>query len=596
MRPGLDRLAVDRARLVDDGEAVAALQVLVEIDLGAEHVGELQRHRVGQPCRVGRGEERRADLARRHAPAHVDRRGRRRRRQHVAVARDRQEIAGGRDEPELEQRPRAIGRDAQRLARTQLVERPRGRVPGEERERLRIVDAQAHERAADRVAAPDSILVPVAARGIVIEQRERRGGQRADRRSRRAAPAAGFRARGRTQRRRRARARRARSTGAARSRARAMRRSCRRFALEFVLCARPWSGCPPVGAAILPQAPRRCPSGPRLPRRHVLRPRPPSRRIQARRRRADRRERARREAEARQAAANQGRLRSDAAGPASGPHRPVQQAAAAAGPGPPHHLPDRRLHRADRRPHRPQRDAPGTLGRGDRREREDLHRPGVPDPRPREDGSRVQLEVALAARRRRDDPARGEVHGRADARARRLREALPGRPADRDPRVPLSARAGLRLGRAEGRRRARRHRPEVQPAGRPRAAAPLRTGAAVHPDLAAARGPGRRQQDVEVARQLRRHHRARERDVRQADVDLRRAHVALLRAAVVPAARRHRGAEARVRRRAQPARREGRARAGDRRAVPLEGRGGPRAGRVRGALPRRRAARGHAAR
>ena len=35
-------------------------------------------------------------------------------------------------------------------------------------------------------------------------------------------------------------------------------------------------------------------------------------------------------------------------------------------------------------------------------------------------------------------------------------------------------------------------------------------------------GPRRRQQDVEVARQLRRHHRAAERDVRQADVDLRR--------------------------------------------------------------------------
>ena len=47
-----------------------------------------------------------------------------------------------------------------------------------------------------------------------------------------------------------------------------------------------------------------------------------------------------------------------------------------------------------------------------------------------------------------------------------------------------------------------RHRPEVQLARRPRAAAPLRTGAAVHPDLAAARRPGRRQQDVEVARQL----------------------------------------------------------------------------------------------
>ena len=67
----------------------------------------------------------------------------------------------------------------------------------------------------------------------------------------------------------------------------------------------------------------------------------------------------------------------------------------------------------------------------------------------------------------------------------------------------------------------------------------------MHPDAAAARGARRRQQDVEVARQLRRHHRAAERDVRQADVDLRRADVALLRAAVVPpAGRRSRGSSA----------------------------------------------------
>ncbi len=140
----------------------------------------------------------------------------------------------------------------------------------------------------------------------------------------------------------------------------------------------------------------------------------------------------------------------------------------------------------------------------------------------------------LAAGRGRHDQARGEIHGRADAGARRLRQALPERPADRDPRIPLPAGAGLRLGGAARRRGVGRHRPEVQPAGRPRAAAPLRAGAAVHPDPAAARGPRRRQQDVEVARQLRRHHRGAERDVRQADVDLRRPDVALLRAAVVP--------------------------------------------------------------
>ena len=53
-------------------------------------------------------------------------------------------------------------------------------------------------------------------------------------------------------------------------------------------------------------------------------------------------------------------------------------------------------------------------------------------------------------------------------------------------------------------------------------------------------------------------------------------------------------AEARVRRGPQSARRQGRARAGDRRALPLAGGGGARARRIRGAVPAGRAAGGHA--
>ena len=135
--------------------------------------------------------------------------------------------------------------------------------------------------------------------------------------------------------------------------------------------------------------------------------------------------RARAQARARQAAAHQGRLRSDAPRPASRPHGAVQQAAAAAGPRPPRHLPDRRFHAHDRRPDGPQRHAPAAVAR--RRSR--------PTPRPTRDQAflildRDKTEVAFnskwlgAARRRRHDPARGEVHGRADARARRLRQAL----------------------------------------------------------------------------------------------------------------------------------------------------------------------------
>jgi hypothetical protein len=95
-------------------------------------------------------------------------------------------------------------------------------------------------------------------------------------------------------------------------------------------------------------------------------------------------------------------------------------------------------------------------------------------------------------------------------------------------------------------------------------------GTAVHPDHAAARGPGRRRQDVEVEEQLHRHHRAAQRDVRQADVDLRHADVEVLHAAVVPADGRDRAPAApNARAAAIPTRREGDARPGDRRRASI---------------------------
>ena len=60
----------------------------------------------------------------------------------------------------------------------------------------------------------------------------------------------------------------------------------------------------------------------------------------------------------------------------------------------------------------------------------------------------------------------------------------------------------------ECRRRARRHGPEVQPAGRPVAAGGLRPGAAGRAHHAAPRRHGRRAENVEITRQLHRHPRA----------------------------------------------------------------------------------------
>ena len=97
-----------------------------------------------------------------------------------------------------------------------------------------------------------------------------------------------------------------------------------------------------------------------------------------------------------------------------------------------------------------------------------------------------------------------------------------------------SAGPGLRFGGAGVRRRNGRHRSEIQPAGGPRDSEGLRPAAADRRHDAAAGRPRRRQQDVQVARQLHRHHRAARSDVPQGDADLRRPDVALLRAADRP--------------------------------------------------------------
>ena len=319
--------------------------------------------------------------------------------------------------------PVAVGLDAQRLAGAQLVERPRRGVGAQEvrapagsstpsrASTLPIVSPRRMRSSWRQIAAgPSSSTTAIAG------QWEGRA-----RSSSRAVSEASCRVRARRRRRRKPRAARARFPGGATSRERHARRSRRRFALESVACVRvigPGVAGRSRDSTVAPlrrlrigreasapmafdsntswpsssAAPTSCWSKPSSPR-----------------------------SSARQAAADQGGLRSDAARPAPRPHRPVQQAAAAAGPRPSHHVPDRRLHRDDRRSDRPQRDAPGALARGNRGQRQDLHRPGVPDPRSRQDRGRVQLEVALAARRRRDDQARGEVHGRAHAGARRLR-------------------------------------------------------------------------------------------------------------------------------------------------------------------------------
>ena len=91
--------------------------------------------------------------------------------------------------------------------------------------------------------------------------------------------------------------------------------------------------------------------------------------------------RSRRQAEALAAdprtAAHQARPRPDRAGHPHRAHGRAEQDAPDAGPGAPGDLPDRRFHVDDRRPVRPQRDAPAADARADRGERADLPRAGL---------------------------------------------------------------------------------------------------------------------------------------------------------------------------------------------------------------------------
>ncbi len=203
------------------------------------------------------------------------------------------------------------------------------------------------------------------------------------------------------------------------------------------------------------------------------------------------------EARARPAAAREARHRRHLA---RHPRRPRDSAPAHArlpGRRPRRRADHRRLHDPDRRPVGPVERAPDPHRRGDRREREaptSSRRWSILDPERTE--VRLQRRVALEALVRGRRPARAHDHRRADPRARRLREADGGAAADLGLGAPVPADAGVRLGRDRGGRRARRHRPALQPARRPRGDGALRPRAAGRPHDAAPRLVGRREDEL----------------------------------------------------------------------------------------------------
>ena len=214
---------------------------------------------------------------------------------------------------------------------------------------------------------------------------------------------------------------------------------------------------------------------------------------------------------------------------------------------------------------------------------------GLQDPRRREDRHRVQRPLARRSRLGRARAPGVARDRRPHPGARRLPEALESAAADRAARAPLSAGPGLRLGGAQGRRRARRHRPALQPPRGPGPHARREPRAPGRHDAASAGGHRRRGEDVQVARQRDRRPGSAGRDVRQDHVDPRRAAVELVRAPDRRAGRGDRGpAAARRGRRGEPARHQGGARAPHHRRLPRRrGRGPRRGGLPPGLLPGR---------
>ena len=131
-------------------------------------------------------------------------------------------------------------------------------------------------------------------------------------------------------------------------------------------------------------------------------------------------------AEARQgpAAARQARDRRHVAGHPRRPRDSAPANAGVSGRGTHGRADHRRLHDPDRRSVGPFGGAPDPLRRGDRPERQDVPGAGDGRARSRPDRGALQRRVAVEAQLRRGGEARTDDHRGADARARRLRQAL----------------------------------------------------------------------------------------------------------------------------------------------------------------------------
>src|SRR5207247_6387667 len=156
-----DRRAVDFAHFIDDREAIAAAQIVVEVDISGENVGELHGDGIREPDGIRCGKQGRSNLAGTKLEAQIRLRRTKLHDKSIAIATHIQQLAALSHIAQRNESSIAVGLDANRLPGPQLVERSSARIGAQEKLCRRVLYAKARQHAAERIAALNALLAPV---------------------------------------------------------------------------------------------------------------------------------------------------------------------------------------------------------------------------------------------------------------------------------------------------------------------------------------------------------------------------------------------------------------------------------------------------
>ena len=156
--------AVRKMRFVEHREAVALAQAALEIDVAAEHVGQLERHAVRDAGAVRRAEQRRLDLRRFQFRARADLDAPFLRDQCLADALDAHQAVARGEELQPDELARVLAVGAHFGGDDGARAQPPHFALSQQLLRIGIADRQPGEQAAERVAALQAVLAHVSGR------------------------------------------------------------------------------------------------------------------------------------------------------------------------------------------------------------------------------------------------------------------------------------------------------------------------------------------------------------------------------------------------------------------------------------------------